>query len=463
MTILIVLAALAVLIVAAYRGYSVILFAPLCAMGAVLLTEPQALAPAFSGLFMAKMASFVQKYFAVFLLGAIFGKLIEVSGFARAIVETVTRAFGAHRAILVIALVACLLTYGGVSVFVVVFSVYPFAVELFRAAEIPKRLMPGTIALGAMTFPIDALPGSPQIQNIIPTSFFGTTSWAAPWLGLAGSAFIFVLGLIYLERCRVRAAQAGEGYGINHRQEPEQTAETRRYAPAVAVTPLVLVALVNFALTRWLPQWYGAAASAHLGGMAGAVTVPIKGNLGIWAVLGGMIAGIAFVLAVAWRDVGARFAESSRIAINGALLATINTGSEFGFGAIIAALPGFTAIAHGLRVIPNPLVNEAMTINILAGVTGSAAAGLSIALGAMADQFVTAAQAHGIPMAVLHRVAAMAAGGMDTLPHNGAIITLLAVTGLSHREAYGPIFVMTLLKTIACFLVIGLFYTTGLV
>jgi H+/gluconate symporter-like permease len=141
----------------------------------------------------------------------------------------------------------------------------------------------------------------------------------------------------------------------------------------------------------------------------------------------------------------------------------MNTASEYGFGGVIAALPGFLVLADGLRAIPNPLVNEAVTVSTLAGITGSASGGMSIALAAMADQFVQAAQATGIPMEVLHRVAAMASGGMDTLPHNGAVITLLAVTGLTHREAYRDVFCVTIIKTLAVFFVIAVFYATGIV
>jgi H+/gluconate symporter-like permease len=211
MSVLIALLALGALMLAAYRGFSLIIFAPLAALAAVLLTDPTAVAPVFSDLFMDKMVGFIKLYFPVFLLGAVFGKLIEMSGFSRSIVKAVIGLLGSSRAILVIVLVCALLTYGGVSLFVVVFAVYPFAAEMFRQGDIPKRLMPATIALGAFTFTMDAMPGTPQIQNIIPTTFFGTTSWAAPWLGLLGSLFILCCGMLYLERQRRKAAASGEG------------------------------------------------------------------------------------------------------------------------------------------------------------------------------------------------------------------------------------------------------------
>lgn len=465
MSFLIVLAALAFLMLVAYRGYSVILFAPVAALGAVLLTDPSLVAPMFTGLFMDRMVGFLKLYFPVFLLGAVFGKLIEISGFSKAIVAATIRLVGAQRAMLSIVLVCALLTYGGVSLFVVVFAVYPFAAELFRQSNIPKRLIPGTIALGAFTFTMDALPGTPQIQNIIPTAFFGTDSWAAPVLGSLGTVFILVLGMAYLEWCRRAAARNGEGYdsGMALRNEPEPFRGERLAHPLVAILPLVLVGVANFLFTRWIPQLYGATHSfvpAVVGNPA-PVVQEVSKVAAIWAVQGALLVGILSVLAFAWKPVVAAFAEGTRAAIGGALLASMNTASEYGFGAVIAALPGFLVVADALGAIPNPLVNEAVSVTALAGITGSASGGMSIALAAMADSFIANAQAAGIPMEVLHRVAAMASGGMDTLPHNGAVITLLAVTGLTHRQSYKDVFAITLVKTLAVFFVIGVFYATG--
>jgi len=463
MSFLIVLAALCFLMFVAYRGYSVILFAPIAALGAVLLTDPSLVAPMFTGLFMDKMVGFLKLYFPVFLLGAVFGKLIEISGFSKAIVAGTIRLVGRQRAMLSIVLVCALLTYGGVSLFVVVFAVYPFAAEMFRQSDIPKRLIPGTIALGAFTFTMDALPGTPQIQNIIPTSFFGTTAWAAPVLGTLGAVFILALGITYLEWRRRVALRAGEGYGGDLRNEPEPFRGDRLAHPLIAILPLLLVGVANFLFTRWIPGWYGETQSfvpAVIGNPA-PVVQDVSKVAAIWAVQGALLVGILSVLLFAWKPVFASFAEGTRSAIGGALLASMNTASEYGFGAVIAALPGFLVVANALQAIPNPLVNEAISVTALAGITGSASGGMSIALAAMADSFIANANAAGIPMDVLHRVASMASGGMDTLPHNGAVITLLAVTGLSHRQSYKDIFAITLIKTMAVFFIIALFYLTG--
>ncbi len=383
MSVIIALAALGLLMLAAYRGYSVILFAPLAALGAVLLTDPSAVAPTFTGVFMEKMVGFIKLYFPVFLLGAVFGKLIELAGFSRSIVAAAIRLLGTRQAMLVIVLVCALLTYGGVSLFVVVFAVYPFAAEMFRQSDIPKRL--------------------------------------------------------------------------------ETADDLRLPNPWLALSPLVLVGVANLLFTHWIPQWYGQVHTLQLAGMATPLQTEVGKLTAIWAVQAALLLGILLVLASGFAAIRSRLAEGTRSAVAGSLLAAMNTASEYGFGAVIASLPGFLVLADALKSIPNPLVNEAITVTLLAGITGSASGGMSIALAAMSDTFIAAANAAQIPLEVLHRVAAMASGGMDTLPHNGAVITLLAVTGLTHREAYKDIFGITLIKTLAVFFVIGLFYATGLV
>ena len=463
MDVLIALLALGLLMLAAYRGYSVILFAPLVALGAVLLTQPAAVAPVFSDIFMDKLVGFVKLYFPVFLLGAVFGKLIEFSGFSRSIVSAVTRLMGQNKAMPVIILVCALLTYGGVSLFVVVFAVYPFAAEMFRQSQIPKRLMPATIALGAFTFTMDALPGSPQIQNIIPTTFYGTTSWAAPWLGVLGSAFVAIGGWLYLEAMRRKAQRKGEGYGSELVNEPETPADLNLPHPVIALLPLIIVGVANLLFTWLIPQAYGSHFLIDLPGLKAPMESDVKKMVAIWAVMAALLCGIITIFLFAGRSLKGKLADGSKVAVGGAMLAALNTASEYGFGGVIAALPGFVRVADALKAIPNPLLNQAITINILSGITGSSSGGMSIALAAMADRFVESAHAAGIPLEVMHRVASMAAGGMDTLPHNGAIITLLAVTGLTHRQAYKPILGITLFKILGAFFIIGVYYATGLV
>ena len=250
-----------------------------------------------------------------------------------------------------IVVVCAILTYGGVSLFVVVFAVYPFAAEMFRQSDIPKRLIPCTIALGAFTFTMDALPGTPQIQNIIPTTFFKTTTWAAPWMGLLGSLFILGVGLYYIESRR-RAAQArAEGYGTDPRNEPEPFEAEQLPNPLIAIIPLVVVGIMNFVLTKAVPHFYGPVHEFTLGAGKPIVT-QISSVAAIWAVEGALLLGILTVIAFAWRPVLAKFAEGSKAAVAGSLLASLNTASEYGFGGVIAMLPGFVLISDALRVFP---------------------------------------------------------------------------------------------------------------
>ena len=253
----------------------------------------------------------------------------------------------------------------------------------------------------------------------------------------------------------------GEGYGTNLRNEPEPFEAEKLPNPWIALLPLVVVGVANFVLTFAVPRAYGTTHEITLG-TAKPIVTQISSVAAIWAVEGALLLGILTVFVFAWRSVIAKFADGSKAAVAGALLASLNTASEYGFGGVIALLPGFVAIADALRSIPNPLINEAISVTVLAGITGSASGGMSIALAAMSDTFIAAAEAAKIPLEVLHRVASMASGGMDTLPHNGAVITLLAVTGLTHREAYKDIFVITLTKTAAVFFVIGFYYLTGI-
>jgi H+/gluconate symporter-like permease len=477
MELFVILLALGLLMFVAYRGFSVILFAPLCALLAVLLIDPSHVLPFFSGVFMEKMVGFIKSYFAVFLLGAIFGKVVEMSGIAESIAKTIVRLLGAKRAMLSIVILGAILTYSGVSLFVAVFAIYPFAAQMFRQANIPKRLIPGTIALGAFTFTMDALPGTPQIQNVIPINFFKTDIYAAPTLGIIGAIFVLVLGLLYLESRRRKAEKAGEGYygfgtenaaaaeklEANEANVPDLTSQQSVLKQILAFVPLILVGVTNKLFITYIPKWYPNGFDFSTIGLK-AYTVDVTAMAAIWAIIMALVVGIISSLFYDWKRVTKNFKEGLNTAIGGSLLATMNTGAEYGFGGIIAALPGFAKISDGISgTFTNPLVNGAVTTSTLAGMTGSASGGMGIALGAMADKYNQAIAAANIPPEVMHRVVAMASGGMDTLPHNGAVITLLAVTGLTHKQSYKDIFAVTVIKTLAVFFVIALYTIFGII
>jgi H+/gluconate symporter-like permease len=472
MQLFIILLSLGLLMFVAYRGFSVILFAPLCALLAVLLVDPSHVLPFFSGVFMEKMVGFIKSYFPVFLLGAIFGKVVEMSGIAESIAKTIVRWVGAKRAMLTIILLGAILTYSGVSLFVAVFAIYPFAAQMFREANIPKRLIPGTIALGAFTFTMDALPGTPQIQNVIPINFFKTDIYAAPTLGIIGAIFVLGLGLLYLETRRKKAEKAGEGYygfgtenasalelakSEENEMVPDLKSQQSVLRQIMAFVPLVLVGVTNKLFITYIPEWYPNGFDFSAIGL-NAYTVDVKAVAAIWAVELALVVGIVTSLAFDWKRVTVNFKEGLNLSIAGALLATMNTGAEYGFGGVISSLPGFTKISDAISsTFTNPLVNGAVTTSSLAGITGSASGGMGIALGAMAEKYNQAIAAAHIPPEVMHRVVAMASGGMDTLPHNGAVITLLAVTGLTHKQSYRDIFAVTVIKTVAVFFVIAIY------
>ncbi|MFJ5717906.1 GntP family permease [Neobacillus sp. NPDC093127] len=469
MELVIILLALSLLMFIAYRGFSVIIFAPICALFAVLLTEPGWLLPWYSNVFMGKMVEYIQLYFPIFLLGALFGKVVEMSGLAKSIASTLIKVVGEKRAMLVIVLLAAILTYSGISLVVVAFAVYPFARHLFRDSNIPKRLIPGTIALGSFTFTMDALPGSPQVQNVIPTTFFKTNLYSAPTLGIIGAIFIFTIGMLYLESRRKKAQKAGEGYDSfgTIKEENEKEIDLNEHESigrrVFAFVPVVLVAVLNKVFSTVIPQWYPKGFDFEAIGLA-FPSIETSKVVGIWSVEIALIVGIIATILYNRKPVVMNFKEGSKIGVAGALLAIMNSATEYGFGAVISNLPGFKIARDGIAaVFSHPLINGAVTTNVLSAISGSASAGIAITLGMMSDTYIKLANQFDIPLEVMHRVISMASGGMDTLPHNGAVITLLAITGLTHKQSYRDIFAITIIKTIAAFFIIAVYLLTGII
>ena len=465
MEVLGILLSLFLLMFFAYRGFSVILFAPVFALLAA-VSQGMPIMPSYTELFMAKAVTYIKSFFPVFMLGAVFGKVMEDTGLARSLSHAIIKSMGRERAILSVVLSCMILTYGGVSLFVVVFAVYPFAAALYKEADIPKRLIPGTIALGSFTITMDCLPGTPQIQNVIPTAFFGTNLYAAPTMGIIGGVLIVILGMLYLERRRKAAAARGEGYGQHTLAEPEVRDEDIASLPPwqLAVLPLLTVLVVNFVMTNF--PWDQNSLAPFVA-MKLPLTVPaVKNVVSIWALIIGRVAGIALAVAVGFKRLPkGGLAKALNAGTIGSLLAIMNTASEVGYGNVIAALPGFKSIAHamlGIHIGNSPLVSEAVSVTTLAGITGSASGGMSIALDLMAKDWLAWANQIGMSPEILHRVASMASGGLDTMPHNGAVITLLAVCGLTHVQSYVDIFAMTVIKTFMAFFIIFLHSVTGI-
>jgi H+/gluconate symporter-like permease len=447
---------LALLVGLAFRGWSVLLLAPLAALVAALLSGEPLLAH-WTQTFMGSAAQFLAQFFPLFLLGALFGKLMEDSGSVTVIADAMIRKLGQRRAVLAVVLAGAIVTFGGVSLFVAFFVLAPMAAQVFRAADVPRRLMPAAIALGTSTFTMSAFPGTPSIQNAIPMPFFGTTPFAAPGLGILASIIMLVFGMAWLGRVEAAARKAGEGFGgttatgaadaggLRERAATAHefdTAELSHGEPSItapslwlAALPLVVVILVNMAMSLViLPRLdLGYLAEPRFG------ETSLAGVGGVWAVITALASAIVVVLAIHFRRLPAVRATIDAGA-NASVLPVLSVASLVGFGAVVAAMPAFQIVSDWvLGIGGGPLVSLAAATNILSALTGSASGGLTIALDALGPTYLERAQAIGMDPALLHRVAVMASGTLDSLPHNGAVVTLLAVCGISHREGYRDI------------------------
>jgi H+/gluconate symporter-like permease len=431
----------------AYRGITVLLLAPLMAALAVLLSgEIGIYLPTYTDTFMSALGNYVIQFLPIFLLGALFGQLMADSGAAHTISRWIVARLGDKHAIVTIVLACGILTYGGVSLFVVAFAIYPIAKDLFRTADIPKRLIPATIALGSFTFTMTALPGTPAIQNAIPIPYYGTNVFAAPGLGIIAAAIMLLGGLWWLRGRATSARLAGEGYG-EHDTDTDTSALENADSGALsemplflALLPLVLVISVNAVFTYLVfPRMDMSFVTERFPHITPANVI------GLWALIIALATACATLVVSRlrhWSDLQ----KTVNKGVFGFMLPLFNTASEVGYGAVIAGLAGFTIIRDAvLNVTPgNPLISEAIAMNVLAGITGSSSGGLSIALQTLGADYLRMAEAAGISPELMHRVAVMAAGGFDTLPHCGAIITLLSICKLTHRQSYLNIAAVTM-------------------
>jgi H+/gluconate symporter-like permease len=473
-----ILIALGLLIWLAFRGWSVLLLAPAAALVAAAFAREPLLAH-WTQTFMGSATRFLAQFFPLFLLGALFGKLMEDSGSVGAIARFMSERLGSRRAMLAVVLAGALVTYGGVSLFVAFFVIAPMAQALFRTAEIPRRLMPAAIVLGTSTFTMSALPGTPSIQNAIPMPFFGTTPFAAPGLGIIASLIMLGFGLWWLGRAEAAAHRAGEGYGDGADAAPDAAAEdqivrerattAREFDPveirrgrlsetspsiAVAVLPLVVVISVNLLMSIFLLPRLDVSFLAEE--RWGATSLSTVG--GVWSVAVALAAAILTLILLNRRRLPA-LRESMDAGANASVLPAFSVASLVGFGAVVAALPAFTLVRDWvLSIGGGPLVSLAAATNVLSALTGSASGGLTIALDALSGTYMRLAADLGINPALLHRVAVIGSGTLDSLPHNGAVVTLLAVCGSKHRESYFDIFMVAIvgaLLALAAVIVLG--------
>jgi H+/gluconate symporter-like permease len=451
-----ILLGLGLIIWLAFRGWSILLLAPVAALVAAAFSREPLLAH-WTQTFMGNGAQFVAQFFPLFLLGAVFGKLMDDSGSVTAIADFMTRRLGQQRAMLTVVLAGALVTYGGVSLFVAFFVLVPMAQALFRAAAVPHRLIPAAVTLGTSTFTMSALPGTPAIQNAIPMPFFGTTPLAAPGLGIIAAAIMLGFGLWWLTRAEAAARRRGEGYGaagpapvdaaaddqtVRERAttarefDPSEIHHGRRTAAsppiALAALPLIVVVSVNVLMSLFVLPRLDVAFLAEE--RWGATSLSAVG--GVWAVVTALAAAILTAIVINWRRLPA-LRDTMDAGANASVLPVLSVASLVGFGAVVAELPAFGMVRDALLSIEGgPLVSLAVATTALAALTGSASGGLTIALDALGGTYMRIAAETGIDPALLHRIAVIGAGTLDSLPQNGAVVTLLAVCGSTHRESY---------------------------
>jgi H+/gluconate symporter-like permease len=464
MGLLAILLGLILLMWLAFRGWSALLVAPAAALLVAAISGEPVLAH-WTQTFMGSASRFVGKWLPLFLLGGLFGKLMDDSGSINSIARYLTELLGTRRAMLSVVLASTVVTYGGVSVFVCFFVLVPMAEEIFRAANIPRRLMPAAICLGAFTFTMSALPGSPSVNNAVPMPYFNTTPFAAPGLGIIASLITLAFGMWWLARAEAAARNAGEGYGAIPDAAPAVDEKMREHATAagefdpaeilhgrhsdskppffLAILPLFVVMATNFLMSLVvLPRLdFSYLAENVWGGTTiGAVA-------GVWSVAIALAAGTMTVVLINFRRLPA-LRESMDAGANSSVLPVLTVGSVVGFGAVVAAMPAFATVRDAvLSIRGGPLISLTVAMNLLAGLTGSASGGMTIVLDALGDTYLRLATEHGIDPALLHRLTTISAGTLDALPHNGTVLTVLQVSRLTHRESYFDM-VMTVIVSV---------------
>ncbi|MFV0440286.1 MAG: GntP family permease [Lachnospirales bacterium] len=440
--VLLIVLSLGLLMYLAYRGMSILWISILCAgILGILSGLPITSSGDVKGIltiFGEGFGGFAGSYMLIFLTGAIFGKLMEVSGAAKAVGKLIVEKLGAKNAIAAVIISAGVLCYGGVSLFVVVFAIYPLALSLFREANITRRLIPASIAAGAFTFSMTALPGTPQIQNIIPMEYFGTTAMAAPVIGIV-CGMVMMFGAIFYLNSKERKYRAnGEVFDEPTGKAAAEEGDDDVPNPWLSLVPLLLV-LVTLNIGNFIPSIN--------------ITVEIA-----------LLIGIVFILVVFYSRIQGKIIETMNSGAAGSIMALGNTAAAVGFGSMVKAVPGFTVLKDMILGLDGAvLASEAIAVTTLAGATGSASGGLGIALSALGEQYLALGQAAGIDPQVLHRVASIACGGLDSLPHCGAVLTLLAITGMNHKKSYFDIFIVTVAIPLVATVLAVILGTVGVV
>ncbi len=423
---------LALLIFLTMRGMNLLVAGPLSALFVAVLNGmplfPQLVAEGEANLvgnYMSGFSSFVTAWYLMFLLGAIFGKVMEDSGAADSVSRLIVEKLGMKYAILAIVAACAVLTYGGVSLFVVAFSVYPMALSLFKQANLPRRFIPAALAFGSVTFTMTSA-GSPEIQNWIPIDYLNTSPYAGWEVSLIVAVFMMIFGYWWLKRMISKAVENGEHF-VERDGDPVNE-ERDLPNPLMGVLPLVVVLAISFIFHDSLKQ-----------------------SALIIALLGGVIATYALN-----RKYFKNFWSAVSEGTLGALIAIGNTAAVVGFGGVAKAVPAFGVAVDFMTSIPgSPLIGGAIAVSVIAGMTGSASGGQAIALPLLAPHYMDM----GVNPEALHRVVAISSGALDSLPHNGYVVTTVrAICGESHKDAYNPVGAVTVIvPTLGVILAIILF------
>lgn len=424
--------ALALLIWMTVRGVNILIAGPVAAAMVALTSEiawlpPLAAsgAPDFASAYMAGFTGFFGDWFFMFLLGAIFGEVMGASGAAASVAHWIVGKIGIRHAVLAVVAACAVLTYGGVSVFIVAFSVYSLAVHLFREADLPRRFIPGALAFGSVTFTMTSA-GSPEIQNLIPMQYLGTTAYAGWQVSLVVAVLMAGLGYVLLQKMVARAVTRGERFEA---RPQDDAIEEGRNLPNPLLCLLPLAAVLGVFMIFQYPQGLGA-----ISGL-----MPAQ-SIGKWALILALGSGVAIAVLIGLKDSARMPAAFSRGA-TGAVVAITNTCAVVGFGAVAKLSPAFQAALVAVQDLPgNPLIGAAIAVTVIAGLTGSASGGQTIALPLIAPHYIDA----GAAPAELHRTVAIASGALDSLPHNGYVVTTVrAICGETHKAAYGAVGLLT--------------------
>ncbi len=409
MAIFFVILSLLLLIFLCFRGIP-IFFAAFLSGIFLLLTAGMDVTTSFTTTYITGLSGYFGKFFFIFTFGSLFGKLTDISGAADSIANTIVDRFG-HRFVTPALVVAgMVLSYGGVSVFVCMFTLYPIMLSLFRKADIPRTLIPGVYFAGAGTAAC-WMPGSPQIQNLIPVQYLGTSTTAAFAPGMIGAVFETILIFLYIIWETKRAKTKGLHFELSQRDWEIIAMKEGKTLPNVWISLAPLVILL-FALNFF--------------------RLPVE-----VALFTGVLAALLFYMRqIHWGRIWADLSDGTKDALG----ALFNTAAVVGFGTLVQATPAFQQIIEKVTVMNgNPLLISTVAIAVLAGVCGSGSGGLGIALPIIIKYFVPM----GVNLDALTRISGLSCLTLDSLPHNGLVVSVLNVTGTDHKSAYFPVFMTT--------------------